>query len=71
MEKRYSKLRGRIVEKYRNLSNFADAVGVKKPVISNKLNGKVPITSKDIEKWIQPLDIPLEEIGVYFFYFES
>lgn len=67
MERDFSKLHGRIVEKYRNLTGFANELGVPVSVISAKIKGKKPITEKDILKWIGPLDIALDEIGVYFF----
>lgn len=69
MATKYAKLRGRIVEKYRNLSTFAREINTSPQTISSKLNGKVPITTRDVEKWIEPLDIKPEEIGLYFFGF--
>lgn len=67
MERDFSKLRGRIVEKYRNVGKFAEAIGVPLPVISAKLNGTKPITHNDVMLWADPLDINVDEIGVYFF----
>lgn len=67
MERDFSKLRGRIVEKYRNIGKFAEAIGVPKSVVSAKLNGAKPITHNDVMMWAEPLDICTEEIGVYFF----
>lgn len=63
----YSKLRGRICEKYRNLSSFAKALGVAPATVSEKVNGNRPITNKDIDKWREPLGIELEDVGKYFF----
>lgn len=65
----FSKLRGRIVEKYGTCENFAAAVGTAKATMSGKLNNKVKITGQEIYKWSLPefLDIAAEEIGVYFF----
>lgn len=65
----YSKLRGRIVEKYGTCENFAAAIGSTPATVSAKLNNKSKITGPDIHKWSQPefLDIAADEIGVYFF----
>ena len=63
----YSKLRGRIVEKYGTLSNFAEEIGTSLVVISNKLNNKTGFTRGTIEKWSALLDIPSNEYDLYFF----
>lgn len=64
----FSKLRGRIVEKFGTCAAFADAVGLPKSAISARLSNKVSIDSDEMMLWIQPdlLDIPLEEVYVYF-----
>ena len=69
MEFDYSKLLGRIVEKFGTRSNFATAWGKSESVLSYKLNNKTQFTMEDIFEIIQPqlLDIPPSEIGVYFF----
>lgn len=63
----YAKLRGRIVEKFQNVANFARYLGVEPNVISRKLGGKIGITVNDIKQWSNILDISIEEIGLYFF----
>ena len=63
----YNKLRGRIVEKFGSQSNFADIFGVSENTMSLKLNNKVRFTSDDIIKATELLDIPPEEVGIYFF----
>lgn len=63
----YSKLRGRIVEKYGTASAFADALGIHKAQVSAKLNNKVDITKTDIENWSNLLGIGLEDYGVFYF----
>lgn len=62
-----SKLNGRIVEKYGNQSNFADALKISKQTMSLKMNCKVNMTREEILRWSELLDIGLEDIGVYFF----
>lgn len=63
----YSKLRGRIVEKYGSQRQFADAVGVSEQTITSKMNGRVAISQDDVITWSELLDIEAVDIGVYFF----
>ena len=65
----YSKLIGRIIEKFGTRRAFAEALGISENAMSQKLTGKMAITTDDIKKWCLPefLDIPCDEIGVYFF----
>ncbi len=63
----YSKLRGRIVEKYGTIKAFAEALGVSNVTISEKLNNKAGINRKDIETWSNILDISESEYGVFYF----
>lgn len=63
----YSSLSGKIVEKYGTQYNFAIAMKLSERSLSLKLNGKV--NWKDSEMWraINLLDIPVDEIHLYFF----
>jgi len=63
----YSRLKGKIVEKYGSQTEFTRAFGVSENTFSLKMNNKVRFTSDDITKIISLLDIPVEEIGQYFF----
>lgn len=63
----YSKLRGRIVEKYRTQKEFATAFGISKNSMSRKLNGKTRFTTDDIIKISKMLDIDSDDVGKYFF----
>lgn len=67
MNQMYSKLRGRIVEKFGTQACFADAIGISKQAMSQKMTGKRSFTQKDIIKWCKFLDIDLNEAGIYFF----
>lgn len=69
MEFDFSKLLGRIVEKFGTRSNFAAAWGKSESILSYKLNNKTQFTMEDIFEITQPnlLDISPGEIGVYFF----
>lgn len=65
----YSKLIGRIVEKYGSRRNFARAYGISENALSQKLTGKMAITTGDIVKMSSSdyLDIAKEKIPAYFF----
>ncbi|HDG6063125.1 TPA: DUF739 family protein [Staphylococcus aureus] len=63
----YSRLSGKIVEKYGTQYNFAIAMKLSERSLSLKLNGKVAWKDSEIWKAIQLLDIPVEKIHLYFF----
>ena len=64
---RYAKLRGRIVEKFGTLQNFAKALGVHSMTVSRKLNGLVGFSGDDMLIWADLLGIDIANIGLYFF----
>jgi transcriptional regulator with XRE-family HTH domain len=63
----YSKLRGRIVEKYGSISAFAKATNVSFVTASNRLNNKTEWKSSDIMEAAEVLDIALDDVRDYFF----
>ena len=63
----YSKLRGKIVEVFRNNASFAEAMGMDKSSLSFKLNNKTPWKREEIEKACELLGINIEEVHLYFF----
>lgn len=65
----YSKLEGRIVEKFGSNRAFAEAYGVSENTISRKLNNKIAISTADIVRMSSAefLDIPPEKYHIYFF----
>lgn len=63
----YRKLRGRIIEKFGTISNFADTVGLTPAGVSKKLTGKAQFNQDDIIHWCDLLEINLEEAIPYFF----
>lgn len=71
MARNYPKIKGRVAEKFGTISNFAKAYGISTEAMCQKLkeDGRISITTKDIEKMSLPeyLDIPAEEIPDYFF----
>lgn len=63
----YNKLRGRIVEKYGTMSNFAEKIDSSRQTVSQKLSGKSEFSRDDIQRYAAMLEIPKDEIGVFFF----
>lgn len=63
----YSKLKGRIIEKFDTYRAFAAALGIAPQYISPKLKGKIDITKAEIINWSELLDIDPSEYGSYFF----
>ena len=63
----YSKLRGRIVEKYGSQEKFCDVVGLSSVSVSNKMTGQTGFSQKDILKWCELLDIDIKEVGDFFY----
>ena len=68
MQRTYGKLREKIKTKYPTLKNFAKTIGIDSSTLSLKLNGVAPWKQTEIETVCQLLDIPVIEIGEYFFY---
>ncbi len=66
-EFKFDKLVGRIIEKYQTRDNFATKVPMSIPTLINKLNGSVDFKRKEMLRFCELLDIPLEQL-VNFFY---
>ena len=62
----FSKLRGRIVEKFGTCEAFAAAMGKSKGWISLRLNNTVQWQSSEMMEAAALLDIPAVEIPVFF-----
>ncbi|EFR42922.1 DUF739 family protein [Dialister micraerophilus] len=63
----YSKLKGKIKERYGTQAKFAEALGLSERSMSLKLTGKLPFDQKEIDNSLALLDISKNEIGEYFF----
>lgn len=63
----YRKLNGRIVEKFKTRSKFAEAITLSERSLSNKLNNKVAWKQTEISKAMKLLDIEPSKIQDYFF----
>lgn len=67
MNYNYMKLSAKIVEKCGTQGVFSSMMGLSERTISLKLNNLVPWKQTEISKAVEILDIPLEEIQLYFF----
>lgn len=63
----YSKLRGKIKEKFGTQEDFSKALGMDKSSLSLKLQNKREFTQYEMSKTCQVLDIPTNELQSYFF----
>lgn len=63
----YRKLNGRIVEICGTQAVFAEKMGLSERTISLKLNNKIAWKQSEIQKAVEILGIPNDEIQVYFF----
>lgn len=63
----YAKLRGKIREVFGTNDAFAAAICKDSSTISAKLNGKTQWNREEIEKACELLNIPIEEVHIYFF----
>ena len=63
----YSKLRGKIIEKFGNNSSFANEIGISERTLSLKLHNKIAFKQTEIDKAVIVLNIPINEISEYFF----
>lgn len=63
----FSKLRGRIIEKFGTYSAFAEVYGKTKTYLSRQLSGKSQFSHDDIVKIVELLEAEPCEIGVLFY----
>ena len=63
----YSKLNGKIIEKFRTRENFAKSLGVTTKSIYEKLNNKTIWKQPEISKAMELLSISGKDIELYFF----
>ena len=63
----YSKLRGRITEKFGTQKAFAKELGIDKGTLTSKLVGHTNFTQKEIMKSISILEIDPSQLTLYFF----
>lgn len=63
----YNKLRGRIKEKFGTQENFAEALEIGTVSLSKRLNCSLEFSQNEINRAVDVLDIPREQIPDYFF----
>lgn len=63
----YSKLKGRIIEKFKTQGKFAAVNQMSDRSMSLKLNNGIGLSQDEILKWCDLLDIKVSEIPLYFF----
>ena len=63
----YSKLLGKIKERFGNQSKFAEAINLSERSLSLKLNGKRDWKQKEIRRVCDVLNIDMSQIHEYFF----
>lgn len=67
----YSKLRGRIVEKFGNITEFINVISISSTSFYKKINESVEFKQSEIIEICNILEIPFKEIQNYFFYLKS
>ena len=67
MKFKQNKLRGKIKEVFGSEKAFAKALGIKHNTLSGKINSKFYWKQNEIYKASKILNIPKEEIHIYFF----
>ena len=63
----YSKLRGKIIEKYGTQLDFAKALNIPYQKVSKTLNSKRAMDQTEIAQWAVLLGICVSDYGTYFF----
>jgi len=65
----FSKLKGRIIEKFGTLSKFAEVAHINRSALSSRLKNKTKWPPDDVIRVCDEdlLDIPPEQIHLYFF----
>ena len=63
----YSKLKGRIIEKYGSQKSFAKSINRTGTYVSMVLNGHSLLAQDEIDKWADSLEIETDRYGAYFF----
>jgi hypothetical protein len=67
MEFDYSRLRGRIVERYGTLGAFVEVLPIGSVAFTQKMKGRVAFKNDEILNMAEKLDIDKHEIPDYFF----
>ena len=63
----YSKLLGRMREKGFTQETLAKGIGINESTLNSKLKNKSYFNAREMDKICEVLNIPIEEIGTYFY----
>lgn len=63
----YSKLRGKIVEKYGSQYNFAKAMNIGNSTLTQKMTNKAEWSQREMTKALSLLEVDSKEVERYFF----
>lgn len=63
----YSKLRGKIKEKFTTQSAFAKELGISSVSLSAKLNNRVEFSQMEMDRCCELLEIPKDFIPIFFY----
>lgn len=64
----YPKLRGKMAEEGVSQIMIAEVLGISQQAMTSKMNNRISFSQKDMVKICKILNIPIEEVGRYFFY---
>ncbi|WP_292018432.1 DUF739 family protein [Megasphaera sp. UBA4382] len=67
MKYNYSKLIGRLAEMGITRDEFASKIGVSRTALYNKMQSETEFTQDEIKKSVDVLNIPWNDISLYFF----
>lgn len=67
MEFDFSRLKGRIIERFGSFASFAHTMGMTKPALHNRLKGFTAFRPEEIIKAAELLGICPSELHLYFF----
>lgn len=63
----YSKLRGKIVEKYGSQYNFAKAMNIANSTLTQKMTNKTEWSQHEMTRALKLLEVDSKEVEKYFF----
>lgn len=66
MQFNYNRLKAERIAKGLTVQQMADELGVSKGTYSKKENGKLPVTVEDFSVISNKLEIPVEQISIFF-----
>ena len=62
----YSRLKGRIIEKFNTMAAFAEFIGVTPAMVTSKIASGSPFNTDTMVRWADALEIEQIDYGAYF-----